>query len=148
MKIKTIILVGSAVMLLLLATATNDFTITNPAVASEGIYIESISPEREQLHIIIEGESNWRPEVCNVEFGCYAGMGLAMFIPSTWEYVGEKMGGRENNDPFNARENYTRALWLIKNEGSYHWNQSKFLWDGMRYEDTKNVKEANEIIAL
>ena len=74
---------------------------------------------------IIKCESGGNPKVCSYK-GCYAGMGLCQIIPSTLKYCEEKLG--RELDPFNAEDNLECGMWLLENEGSEHWNQSKSCW--------------------
>lgn len=75
---------------------------------------------------IISCESGGDPKVCNKQYGCYAGMGLFQLIPSTVKYCEEKMDKRI--DPFNKQDNTECAMWLLENEGTRHWDQSKSCW--------------------
>ena len=76
---------------------------------------------------IIHCESGGDPKVCNKEFGCCAGMGLFQLIPSTVKYCEEKLG--REIDPFDTDDNTACAMWLLENEGTKHWDQSKECWD-------------------
>lgn len=82
--------------------------------------------EYPELFDIITCESGWRPEVCNEDYGCRSGMGLAQFIPTTWKYIQDKEV--KVDDPFNIEDNLTAAIWLYSNEGNYHWSQSESCW--------------------
>ena len=75
---------------------------------------------------IKECESGSNPDVCNKDFGCKAGMGLFQLIPSTIKYCEEKLG--REIDPFNAQDNTDCAIWLLKNEGSFHWGCEDCDW--------------------
>ena len=82
--------------------------------------------EYPELFDIITCESGWRPEVCNEDYGCRSGQGLAQFIPTTWKYIQDKEV--KVDDPFNIEDNLTAAIWLYSNEGNYHWKQSESCW--------------------
>lgn len=74
---------------------------------------------------IIYCESGGDPKVCSYK-GCYAGMGLCQIIPSTLRYCEEKLG--RELDPFDPEDNLECGMWLLENEGSEHWLQSKSCW--------------------
>jgi len=82
--------------------------------------------DTELVQRIIFCESGGNSNVCNKQYGCYAGMGLFQLIPSTVKYCEEKLG--KKIDPFNKRDNTECAIWLLENEGTSHWNQSKSCW--------------------
>jgi len=97
----------------------------------EGKLEEKSEPESEiqrrlLLEKIITCESEWDAGVCNKEYGCEGGMGLAQFIPDTWDYVMKEMG--RDGSPFDAELNYQAALYLLKIEGNQHWQQSQDCW--------------------
>jgi len=79
-----------------------------------------------QLWDIGECESDCNQNVCNKQYGCYAGIGYWMIIPSTAKYCSNKIG--RGIDPYKAEDNFECAVWLLDNEGDRHWNQSKHCW--------------------
>ena len=112
---------------------SRQFTITpEEEVAIEPVRIEV--PKYQILDVvvsrtfyrIIECESNFCYDVCNEEFGCIAGQGLAQLIPSTVEYCEKKLG--KDIDPFNPQDNLECALWLYRNEGTRHWGCIDCSW--------------------
>ena len=102
-------------------------------------------------------ESSYRPEVCSFA-GCYSGMGLCGFIPSTWNTVLLRMtcSGKydtencvkanlfskcnvpiksvagfetdKSHPVFDAECNVILADWLYQRDGDSHWNSSKSCW--------------------
>ena len=108
----------------------------SPYLPNTAVYGALTGPESElymevwvdypELFDIITCESGWRSKVCNKEYGCQSGMGLAQFIPTTWDHIKSK--GVKVADPFNVGDNLTAAIWLYTNEGSYHWSQSESCW--------------------
>lgn len=76
------------------------------------------------LEMIIERESGGDPEICNLDYGCKAGMGLTGLIPSTVKYCEDKL--ERELDPFDPFDNKACAMWLLENEGIRHWEE----WSG------------------
>lgn len=93
-------------------------------------------------------ESSFREEVCSYA-GCYSGMGLCGFIPSTWNLTLKRMEKAKaylpkecnvpilsvkgfetdkSNPVFKAECNILLAEWLLKTDGDSHWNSSKKCW--------------------
>jgi len=60
---------------------------------------------------IVRRESNFNPKICNQQYGCIAGQGLFMIIPST-EKMCERHFGREM-DMFDVWDNIDCAMWLL-----------------------------------
>lgn len=81
-----------------------------------------------ELYQIITCESRWR-NICNQKYGCYAGIGLAQIIPSTWKLVQKNGLGVE--DPFNEVENLKAAIWLYEVYGNKPWLQSAKCWQDL-----------------
>ena len=81
---------------------------------------------------IIHCESGFDPKVCNKEFGCNAGMGLAQLIPKTVRYCEEKLG--KDIDPFDPEDNLECAMWLLENEGTYHWGTAETVGEWGSYD--------------
>jgi len=75
---------------------------------------------------IIFCESSGRPDVCNQQYGCGAGMGLFQLIPSTVKYCEGKLG--KSIDPFDPDDNYECGMWLLENEGPHHWGTETSWW--------------------
>ena len=86
---------------------------------------ELIREKYPELNRIIECESNWK-NICNQKYGCYAGIGLAQIIPSTWKFA--KLNGLAVDDPFNEVDNLLTAIWLYENYGNKPWLQSQKCW--------------------
>jgi hypothetical protein len=80
----------------------------------------------ELADIIIMCESGGRPDVCNKQYGCRAGIGLFQLIPSTVRYCEEKLA--KTIDPFNPNDNYECGMWLLENEGTRHWGYEGADW--------------------
>ncbi len=74
---------------------------------------------------IIRCESHWK-NVCNQRYGCNAGQGIAQLIPSTVKYCEKKLGKPIN--PFNQEDSLECAMWLLMNEGSFHWGTEFSEW--------------------
>ncbi len=89
-------------------------TIVPQVLGSLGIEIDQAI----LLNQIIECESGWR-NVCNAQYGCRAGQGVAQLIPTTVKYCETKLG--KSIDPFNEQDSLECAAWLLSNEGSRHW---------------------------
>lgn len=98
-----------------------------PVSPKNSVAMASLGSGDDLFERIIQCESGGDPLICNAECGCGCGMGLAQLIPSTVKYCEEKLG--KEIDPFNAEDNLECARWLFLNEGTRHWNQSKFCWD-------------------
>ena len=81
--------------------------------------------DAELLNRIITCESGWR-NICNQEYGCDSGMGVAMLIPSTVKYCEEKLG--KSIDPLNEEDSLECASWLLENEGAGHWGCATCDW--------------------
>lgn len=81
--------------------------------------------EAELLNRIIECETGWR-NVCNTEYGCNGGQGIAQLIPKTVKHCEEELG--KEIDPFNERDALECACWLLKNEGPSHWGTPDSWW--------------------
>lgn len=80
----------------------------------------------EQLYDIIECESGFDPDVCNVEYGCGSGQGLAQIIPSTLRHCEEKL--EKELDVFDPQDNIACAQYLLEEEGDYHWGTATSSW--------------------
>ena len=81
----------------------------------------------ETLYEIIKCENRaFDPTICNEEYGCGAGIGLAMIIPSTGRHCEEKLG--RELDLFDPRDNLDCAKWLLENEGTQHWGTPDSDW--------------------
>ena len=97
---------------------------TTPSIRGSFMAISSpyyINPQTlATITEIIKRESGGDPTVCNVDYGCSAGMGLTQLIPSTVLYCEEKLG--RIIDPFNSKDNVACAVWLLENEGIIHWD--------------------------
>lgn len=89
--------------------------------------LEWIKETYPELYTIINCESSFRPEVCNAEYGCSAGQGLAQIIPSTLAYCEVKLGRVLN--ALNTRDNLDCAIFLYETDGNIHWESSKTCWD-------------------
>jgi len=74
---------------------------------------------------IVKAESNFK-NICNYE-SCRFGQGIFMFIQSTWEGTGIKMG-QVTGDTMDPYLNIQRGIYLLKTEGDYHWDMSKHNW--------------------
>ena len=89
---------------------------------------------------IVWCESGDDPKACNEEFGCIAGMGLWMFISSTWNKTLDRMIESGASLPyrcwekvrlpiseertevvFDAECNLLVGLWLYEMDGDVHW---------------------------
>tara|TARA_R100000750_G_C2340149_1_gene93844 strand:+ start:476 stop:931 length:456 start_codon:yes stop_codon:yes gene_type:complete len=66
------------------------------------------------------------PTMCNQQFGCIAGMGDFQLIPTTVKYCEEKLGRPIN--PFIKEDNHACGIWLLENEGTYHWGTEDTWW--------------------
>ena len=76
---------------------------------------------------IVECENpSGNPLACNQQYGCIAGMGDFQLIPSTVLYCEEKLG--RHIDPFIKEDNHACGMWLLENEGSYHWGTKDTWW--------------------
>lgn len=86
---------------------------------------------------IVECESKNDPNACNTCEGteweglydldnCPCGAGLGGIIPSTLKYCEERLG--RELDPMDSEDNLECSWWLLENEGTDHWEQSKQCW--------------------
>lgn len=79
------------------------------------------------LYKIIECESNFNPDACNVKYGCGSGRGLCQFIKSTWLKTIERMGDllpehcRNMEAVFDGECNLIACKWLFETDGDIHW---------------------------
>jgi hypothetical protein len=101
-----------------------------------------------RLRPICNAESSLRPEVCSFA-GCHSGMGMCGFIPSTWnstlsrmkeagivipercdiKIVSVKGFETDKSHPvFDAECNILLADWLLKKDGTSHWDSSRKSW--------------------
>ena len=71
------------------------------------------------LDEIIRRESGGDPNICNLQFGCTAGAGLAGIIPSTLRTC--EIGLGRNLDVFNPNDNKSCAYWLLGTRGIWPW---------------------------
>jgi len=100
----------------------------------DGGFVQAVSPvvypNIQTLGVLAERiiwcESNGRPDVCNQQYGCGAGMGLFQLIPSTVKYCEGKL--EKTIDPFNPDDNYECGMWLLENEGPHHWGTETSWW--------------------
>ena len=99
---------------------------------------ELIREKYPELNRIIECESNWK-NICNQKYGCYAGIGLAQIIPSTWKFA--KLNGLAVDDPFNEVDNLLTAIWLYENYGNKPWSQSQKCWINSNGQKEKKEEE-------
>ncbi len=96
---------------------------TNPKLDGLGLsYSEKILLDK-----IIECESNWR-NVCNQQYGCKAGAGVAQLIPSTTKYCSENL--EKKIDPLNERDSLECAAWLLTRtpQAHFHWGKPDSWW--------------------
>ncbi len=103
--------------------------------------------ENSLAYKIIDCESKWRPEVCNYDYGCRAGIGLWQIVVSTWNETIVKMARNDIDMPercwqfmkhpisyerreiiFDGECNLLVGRWLLENEGNKHWKQSEHCW--------------------
>lgn len=94
-----------------------------PCMRTYGVLIEPDTLEK--LCPIVKCESKFNPEVCSYA-GCKSGMGLCQIIPSTLKHCEEMLG--KKLDPFNPKDNLECGVYLLENEGDYHWDMSKICW--------------------
>ena len=122
-----VIIQGNSVKAII-SPQTPNFAIYGALVGKDDVIylLEQLREEYPELYRIIKCESNFRPNVCSYK-GCYAGMGLAQIIPSTWKLV--QKNGLKVGDPFNAEDNLTAAIWLYETYGNKPWLQSQKCWD-------------------
>ena len=109
---------------------------SEPIIYEQGdMFIRAI-PDLEEWYYtelmgrIIYCESRGNPEVCNKQYGCRAGQGLCQLIPSTVKYCEKKLG--KKIDPFNREDNLECGMWLLKNEGTYHWGYKGASWGSFK----------------
>ena len=92
----------------------------------EIIYLlEQIKWKYPELYRIIKCESSFR-NICNQKYGCKAGIGLAMIIPSTGKHCEKELGRKL--DLLNPQDNLDCAIYLYVNEGNYHWGTPISNW--------------------
>ena len=112
-----------------------------PPKTPEPIYQQSdicirVIPDLEEWYYtelmgrIIVCESGGNPKVVNKQYGYKAGMGLCQLIPSTVRYCEKKLG--KKIDPFNREDNLECGMWLLKNEGTYHWGYKGASWGSFK----------------
>ncbi len=104
----------------------------------------------ELLEEIIRRESGGNPEICN-ENGCRYGIGLCMFISSTWnstlermrkenvympEYCWEEVSTNpEKNHPiFDPTCHLIACEWLFRTDGIKHWESEDGSWGSGPYD--------------
>jgi soluble lytic murein transglycosylase-like protein len=75
---------------------------------------------------IIRYESNFNPTVCNFDYGCRGGQGLAQLIPSTVKDCEKELG--RAIDPFNPRDNLECGAYLMARDGTSHWGTESTWW--------------------
>ena len=109
------------------APVTHNFVIYGALMGKNDIIdlLEQIREKYPELYKIIKCESNFR-NVCNQKYGCRAGTGLAMIIPTTGKYCEEKLGRKL--DLLNEKDNLDCAIYLYTQEGNYHWGTAKTNW--------------------
>lgn len=109
-----------------LATQKNETLVYEQVSRVKWVYLEWIKEKYPELHKIIECESGFKENVCNAEFGCYAGQGLAQIIPNTLKHCEKQLG--RSLDVFNSVDNLDCAVYLYTKEGNFHWNSSLACW--------------------
>ena len=72
---------------------------------------------------IIFCESGYDPYARN---NSSSAQGLAQFIDSTWALTPQGKKGQNRLDPVTS---ITAMAWLIKTQGTHHWNASRHCWD-------------------
>ena len=104
--------------------------------------------ENSLAYKIIDCESKWKPNVCNNDYNCRAGIGLWQIVVSTWNQTIVRMSENNAYMPercwqlmrhpiscekreiiFDGECNLLVGLYLLENEGNKHWDMSKSCWD-------------------
>lgn len=103
------------------------------------------------LKEVIRRESNGNPKICNLKFGCGSGAGLCGFIPRTWNSTLERMKENdiympsycwqevslpisENHPIFNSECHLIVCEWLLRTDGTKHWDSSGEWWGSGPYD--------------
>lgn len=111
-----------------------------------------VESQTDLMDRIIGCEGDKNPKVCNQRFGCIAGMGKCQIISGTWngtlekiievgDYLPERCNvkvswqeqdlipeAKRTHPIFDEECNRIVGKWLLENEGSHHWDQSKHCW--------------------
>ena len=121
----------------------------NSLVGMASHWLEKNEKKYGLIDEIIFRESSNNPKVCNHQYGCSAGMGLAGFIPSTWNSTLDRMtcsnkysnyyckpsflpercnekiilpvSEEKHEAIFDGYCNKLVAEWLLKTDGLVHW---------------------------
>jgi len=143
-----IILIQGNSLMAISYPAGSDYKGVLGSLYGKGSIMSLFQGQSDLLEQICFCESSFREEVCSYA-GCHSGMGLCGFIPNTWNETIERMKKAEAYLPkkcdvpilsvegfetdkchpvFNAECNIIVAEWLLKTDGSSHWNPSKGCW--------------------
>ena len=106
---------------------TPNFAIYGALIGQDDIIylLEQIREKYPELYRIIKCESNFK-NICNQKYGCRAGTGLAMIIPTTGNHCEKKLG--RELDLLNPQDNLDCAIYLYTKEGNYHWGTPETKW--------------------
>jgi len=77
-----------------------------------------------RLNKIAQCESGWNPEAKNPVSTAH---GIAQFLDGTWSYVQKKWNMKL--DRYSKEDQIYAFIRLYEEEGSSHWNASKYCWD-------------------
>lgn len=79
-----------------------------------------------QVSAIARCESDY---VWKAKNGSSSAESYFQFIDGTWKSTLKRMGYEENISKYDPELHIEAAIWLLKEDGTRHWNASKHCWD-------------------